>query len=137
MAAANTFYVFNITHVPASESSLEIVVTVLLFPGPIVPGLVRYPSKARDFGKVVRGRGWRAHASQRAELPVSLGRIECALRAVVGSGKGPHKLYIERIEAAVICQQFCDGRDGRLLCWAALGCAEGTQKPQRQIRDRS
>lgn len=102
---------------------------VLLFPGPIVPGLVRCPSKVKDFGKVVCGHGWRARAPQRTELPVSLCGIKCALWAVLGSGNGPYKLYIEIIEAAAIHRKVCDGRDGGLICWGT-GCAEGTQRTQ-------
>lgn len=83
-------------HAPASESSLETVVTVLLCRGPIVPGLLRCPSKMKDFREVC-GRGWRAHTSHRAELPVCLCEIRCASWAVLGSGNGPYKLYMEII----------------------------------------
>lgn len=105
-------------------------VIVLLFRGPIVPGLVRCPSKVKDFRQVVCGHRGRARTAQRAELVVSLCRIRCALWAVLGSGNGPYKLYIEITEAAAVCQKVCDGRDDGLLCRGTVGCAKGIKRTQ-------
>lgn len=87
-AATNASYVFDVTHAPASKLSLEIVVIVLLLPGLTVPGLVRCPSKVKDFRKVVCGRGWRTHISQRAEIPVSCvgSSMLCGLSLAVEMG---------------------------------------------------
>lgn len=62
--------------------------------------------------------------------PSFLCGIKCALWAVLGSGNGTYKLYIEIIEAAAIRQKVRDGRDGGLLCWGAVNCAKGTQRIQ-------
>ena len=88
VAATNTSYVFDVTHTPVSKLSLEIVVIVLLLPGLTVPGLVRHPSKVKDFGKDVRGCGWRTHVSQRAEFPVSCvgSSVLCRLSLAVEMG---------------------------------------------------
>lgn len=79
---------FDVTHAPISKLSLEIVVIVLLLPGLIVPGLVRHPSELKDFGKVVHGREWRTHVSQRAEFPVSCvgSSVLCRLSLAVEMG---------------------------------------------------
>lgn len=89
MAATNASYVFDVTYVPVSKLSLEIVVIVLLLPGLTVPDLVRCPSKAKDFRKVVCGLGWRTHISQSAEIPVSCvgSSVLCGLSLAVEMGR--------------------------------------------------
>lgn len=79
---------FDVTHVPVSKLSLEIVVIVLLLPGLTVPDLVRCPSKVKDFRKVVCGRGWRTHISKSAEIPVSCvgSSVLCGLSLAVEMG---------------------------------------------------
>lgn len=85
-------------YVPVSKLSLRIVVVVpvLLFPRSHCSDLVRCPSKAKDFRKVVCGLGGE-HTYLRVQRSSFLWDQVCFVWAVLGSGNGTYKLYIEII----------------------------------------
>lgn len=115
---------------PGPQSSLESLLTVRLFPGPIVPGLVRRPDKATDSRRVVCGRTWGARTAQRAELVASFHRIKCASWAVLGRGNGPRKLYM----AAATCQKAVTAETSALSAGELGRCQGHPGNPRREGR---